>query len=115
MANDNLRIRIALDSVSANLRIADDDGKVLYANQGLLNTLRQIEPELRQQQPNFAIDKFVGSNIGSFYEDPAAVLKAFRELQGTRQNELNIGGRIYNVVTNPIINDRGRPGRRGMD
>lgn len=107
VANDNLRIRIALDCVSANLRIADNDGKVLYANKGLLNTLRQIEPELRKQQPNFAIDKFIGSNIGSFYQDPAAVLKAFRELQGTRQSELDIGGRIYNVVTNPIINERG--------
>lgn len=108
IANDNLRIQIALDCVSANLRIADDDGLVLYANKGLLTTLRQIEPDLREQQPGFTVDNFVGSNIGAFYPDADAALKALRELQSTRQTELEIGGRIYNVITNPIINDRGQ-------
>jgi methyl-accepting chemotaxis protein len=108
IGNDNLRIRIALDCVSANLRIADDAGTVLYANKGLLTTLRQIEPGLREQQPNFSVDKFVGSNIGAFYQDAAAALKTLRELSATRQGELEIGGRIYNIITNPIINDRGQ-------
>ena len=108
IANDNLRIQIALDCVSANLRIAGDDGTVIYANKGLLTTLRQIEPALRLQQPNFSVDKFVGSNIGAFYQDAAATLKSLRELQSTRQTELEIGGRIYNVITNPIVNERGQ-------
>ncbi len=107
IANDNLRIRIALDCVSANLRIADDDGTVIYANKGLLSTLRQIEPGLREQQPDFTVDGFVGSNIGGFYQDPAAALKSLRELQGTRRTELDIGRRIYSIITNPIINERG--------
>ena len=106
VANDNLRIRIALDASSSNLRIADDAGDVIYANKGLLTTLRQIEPGMRERQPNFSADTFIGSNIGAFYADPAAALKTLRELQATRQVEMEIGGRIFNVVTNPIINDR---------
>ncbi|MDP3539364.1 MAG: methyl-accepting chemotaxis protein [Azonexus sp.] len=108
IANDNLRIQIALDCVSSNLRIADDDGTVIYANKGLLTTLRQIEPGMRQRQPGFSVETFIGSNIGNFYPDPAAALKTLRELQGTRNTELDIGGRIYNVVTNPIVNDLGQ-------
>jgi methyl-accepting chemotaxis protein len=108
VANDNLRIRIALDCVSANLRIADDDGLVIYANKGLLTTLRGIETNLREKIPGFGVDRFIGSNIGEFYEDPAAALKTLRELQTTRNTEMNIGGRIYNVITNPIINERGQ-------
>jgi methyl-accepting chemotaxis protein len=107
IANDNLRIRIALDCVSANLRIADDNGEVIYANKGLLNTLRQIEPGLREQQPTFSVDGFVGSNIGVFYPDPQAAIRSLRELQSTRQSELDIGRRTYNIITNPIINERG--------
>jgi methyl-accepting chemotaxis protein len=90
------------------LRIADDDGKVIYANRGLLNTLRNIEMGMRERQPGFSVDTFIGSNIGAFYPDPGAALKALRELQTTRQTELDIGGRLFNVVTNPIINDRGQ-------
>lgn len=108
IANDNLRIRIALDCVTSNLRIADDEGTVLYANRGLQETLRRIEPALKQQQPNFSVDRFVGSNIGDFYQDPQAALRTLRELQTTRSTEMEIGGRIYNVVTNPIINSRGQ-------
>ncbi|WP_281349786.1 methyl-accepting chemotaxis protein [Dechloromonas hortensis] len=108
LANDNLRIRIALDCVSANLRIADDDGTVIYANRGLLNTLRSIEDGLRQKQPDFSVDRFIGSNIGSFYDNPAAALQSLRELQQTRSTEMDIGGRIYNVLTNPIVNERGQ-------
>lgn len=107
VANDNLRIRIALDCVSSNLRIADDDGVVLYANKGLQSTLRRIEPAMRERQPGFSVDRFVGSNIGDFYADPKAALRSLRELQGTRNTEMEIGGRIFNVVTNPIVNDRG--------
>jgi methyl-accepting chemotaxis protein len=108
IANDNHRVRIALDCVSANLRIADDDGMVIYANKGLLSTLRQIEPGLRAQQLGFSVDGFVGSNIGAFYQDPEAALKSLRELQGTRRTELDIGGRIYDIITNPIINEHGQ-------
>jgi methyl-accepting chemotaxis protein len=108
IANDNLRIRIALDCVSANLRIADDDGTVIYANKGLLKTLRQIEPGLREQQPGFTVDGFVGSNIGVFYKDPVAALQGLRELRETRQTQLDIGRRIYSIITNPIINERGQ-------
>lgn len=108
IANDNLRINIALDCVNSNLRIADDAGTVLYANRGLRETLRRIEPALRLQQPNFSVDRFVGSNIGDFYPDPQAALRTLRELQTTRCTEMEIGGRIYNVITNPIINSRGQ-------
>jgi methyl-accepting chemotaxis protein len=107
-ANDNLRIQIALNCVSSNLRIAEDDGTVIYANRGLLNTLKQIESGMKERQPGFSVEKFVGSNIGDFYPDREAALKTLRELQITRQTELEIGGRIYNVITNPIVNDRGQ-------
>ncbi len=107
VANDNLRVRIAFDCVNANLRIADMDGTVLYANKGLLDMLRRIEPNLRAQQPGFSVDRFVGSNIGNFYADPQSALRGLRELTGMRTVEMEIGGRIFNVVTNPIINERG--------
>jgi methyl-accepting chemotaxis protein len=108
VANDNLRIQIALDCVNSNLRIAGDDGTVIYANRGLLNTLRSIEPGMRERQPGFSVATFVGSCIGDFYPDREAALKSLRELQTTRQTELDIGGRTYNVITNPIVNDRGQ-------
>jgi methyl-accepting chemotaxis protein len=107
IANDNLRIKIALDCVTSNLRIANDEGVVLYANRGLQNTLRKIEPAMRESLPTFSVDRFVGSNISDLYPDPKGVLLSLRELQGTRTTEMQMGGRIFSVVTNPIVNERG--------
>jgi methyl-accepting chemotaxis protein len=107
VSNDNLRIRIALDCASSNLRIADDTGLVVYANKGLLDTLRQIEPALQVSQPGFTVDGFVGSNIGVFYADHQAFLRETHELTGTRKTEMKIGGRVFSVLTNPIVNERG--------
>ncbi len=107
VSNDNRRIRIALDCASSNLRIADESGQVVYANRGLLDTLRQIEPALQVTQPGFTVEGFVGSNIAAFYPDRPGILKEFCELQGTRITEMIIGGRTFNVITNPIVNERG--------
>lgn len=72
VADENLRIREALDAVTTNVRIADNNGKVLYANKTLLETLRRTESEIRKKVPQFSAEQFVGSDITVFYDDPAA-------------------------------------------
>ncbi|MGB4468853.1 MAG: PAS domain-containing protein, partial [Azovibrio sp.] len=107
VADENLRVRNALDFVSGNIRIADNDGRVIYANRGLLQTLKAIEGPLRESLPGFSVASFVGSSIGVFYENPDEALARLRQLEGTRKTEMNIGGRTYLVITNPIVNDKG--------
>uniref|UniRef100_UPI0026EBE533 methyl-accepting chemotaxis protein n=1 Tax=Azovibrio restrictus TaxID=146938 RepID=UPI0026EBE533 len=107
VADENLRVRNALDFVSGNIRIADNDGRVIYANRGLLRTLQAIESSLASRIPGFSAAHFVGSNIGVFYDDPAEAVARLRQLDTTRQVEMEIGGRIYQVITNPIFNAQG--------
>ncbi|MBN8475625.1 methyl-accepting chemotaxis protein [Sulfuritalea sp.] len=102
-ADETLRVKIALDNVSTPVRIANPEGRVIYANRKLLETLRRIEPQLKAQNANFSVDGFVGSSIGTLYADPDAALKRLSALETTVQTEMDIGGRTYRVITNPVF------------
>lgn len=108
IADENLRIREALDSVTTNVRIADPNGKVLYANKTLLDTLRRTEADIRKTLPQFSADRFVGSDITMFYDDPEAALQRLAALSSTVTSDIVIGGRLYRLTTSPIVNEAGQ-------
>jgi methyl-accepting chemotaxis protein len=103
----NARVKTALDSVSLPVRIADVDGKLIYINQALQNTLRQSAEGFRQQIPGFDPEKVVGGSIGMFYADPPAALARLRNLSAMAQTRLNLGGRMYDLTTTPVMAENG--------
>jgi methyl-accepting chemotaxis protein len=102
-ADEMARVMSALDYVSTPVRIADPKGTVIYANKSMLEALRRIEQVLQAQNPNFKVETFVGSSIGSLYADPAAALQRLSSLTSTVQTEMDIGGRTYRVLTSPVM------------
>ena len=105
-AEEMTRVKIALDCVGTPVRIADPSGRVIYANNAMTDTLRRIEPVLKQQNPSFSVDTFVGSSIGNLYADPQAALTRLANLNETSRSEMEIGGRTYRVVTSPVFTDK---------
>ena len=109
VSDENLRIKIGLDCVSSPVRIADSDGRIIYANKALLKAVADMEDVLRDYIPGFSADKLVGSDVGVFYrEDREEAIARLKELVDTRRAEMSIGNRVYLVTTNPIVNDRGQ-------
>ena len=102
-AQTNLRVRMALDSVSLPVRIADDMGTVIYINPALQHTLRQNAEGFRRQIPGFDPERFVGSSVGMLYSDPQAALQRMKALQGMARSRANFGGRLYDLVTTPVL------------
>ncbi len=107
VANENRRIRLALDNVSLPVRIAEDDGTVVYINHALRDTLQRNVAGFRQQIPGFEPDKMVGASIGMFYADPQAALGRLRNLTGTTRTQLKLGGRMYDLTTTPVLSESG--------
>jgi methyl-accepting chemotaxis protein len=107
VAQENRRIRLALDNVTVPVRIADDDGTVIYVNHALKATLQTNATGFRQQIAGFDPDKVVGSSIGQFYADPAAAVARLRQLTQPARSRLNLGGRMYDLTTTPVLSDDG--------
>ena len=102
-ASSNLRIRIALDNVSLPVRIAADDGTILYMNTALHDVLRRDREAFARHMPGFDPDKMIGSSIGAFYADSQAALARLRNLNGTTQSQLELGGRMYALTTTAVL------------
>ncbi|MBB1074437.1 CZB domain-containing protein [Rhodoferax sp. 4810] len=107
VAQENRRIRLALDHVGQPVRIADDDGQVIYMNHALRATLQRNVEGFRRQIPGFDPDKVVGNSIGMFYADPAAAVARLRALTSTARTRLPLGGRMYDLTTTPVLTEEG--------
>jgi len=106
-ASFNARVKSALDNVSLPVRIADDDGTVIYINHALQATLRKYQDGFRKQIPGFDPDRIVNGSVGVFYADPQAALARLRNLSGMTHSRLTLGGRQYDLSTTPVIGNGG--------
>jgi methyl-accepting chemotaxis protein len=107
IAADNLRVRNALDHVSLPVRIADEDGTIVYINHALRETLRANQEGFRKQIPGFDPEKVLHGNVGMFYADPPAALQSLHALTTTASSRLDLGGRSYDLTTTPVLSDAG--------
>jgi methyl-accepting chemotaxis protein len=69
-ADENLRIKIALDNVSTGVMIANGERTIIYANKSVKTILKGAESAIRQQLPNFDAENMVGVNIDTFHKNP---------------------------------------------
>ncbi|RTL47657.1 MAG: PAS domain S-box protein, partial [Rhodocyclaceae bacterium] len=106
-ADEMTRIKIALDNATVPVRIADEHGKVIYANRRMLETLGRIEPELKSRNSSFSVASFVGSSIGNVVANPTEYLTKLAALASTVVTEMEIGGRIFKVTTTPVADAAG--------
>lgn len=106
-AAENTRIRVALDHVTSNVRITDAEGWVVYANKALRENLRLLEGAIQQRIPEFSANNFIGMDITRFYDNPEQVRQLIRTLDRTRNTQMEIGGRIWDVITNPVLDAHG--------
>ncbi|MDL5032267.1 methyl-accepting chemotaxis protein [Pelomonas sp. APW6] len=107
-AAENLRIRQALDVAAMPVRIADNAGTIVYANEALMSVLRRDEAAFRAELPGFDASRVVGGSIGMFYRDPRAAIERLSALRETVQSTMVLGGRTYDVTTSPIRDAQGQ-------
>ncbi len=107
VANENLRIKIALDNVSANVMMADPERRIIYVNKAVEGMFRTAESAIKTQLPHFDAGKLMGANIDFFHKNPAHQANLLSSFTSTYRSTLNIGGRTMTVVANPVLNERG--------
>jgi methyl-accepting chemotaxis protein len=107
LANNNLRVRIGLDSVTTSVTVADQDRNIIYFNKAAENLLRKAESDIRKELPNFSVNSLMGANIDVFHKNPEHQKKLLEELKQRISAKINIGGRSLVVIANPVINDKG--------
>ncbi|MDO9596773.1 MAG: methyl-accepting chemotaxis protein [Azoarcus sp.] len=101
------RVKNALDGASVNVMIASTDGKIVYANQSVLDMMKRAEPHLREALPSFSADKITGSSIDDFHRNPQHQRKLLAQLKSTYRTEITVAGQVFRLVANPITGQDG--------
>jgi methyl-accepting chemotaxis protein len=107
VANENARIKQALDSVTTNAMIADPDGNIVYMNQAVTGMLRNVESDLRKALPGFNVDKVLGANFDIFHKNPAHQRNLLAALKTVYKTQIEIAGKTFTLIANPVANSNG--------
>lgn len=108
-SNENKLQGLALENSSTCFMIADNMRNIVYANKAVLKLLAEAESDIRKDLPQFSVEKVIGSNIDIFHKNPAHQQKMLEQLSGTHTAEISVGGRIFKLVLNPLIDKNGLP------
>jgi methyl-accepting chemotaxis protein len=107
IADENTRVKLALDACGANTMIANSDFDIIYMNKAVEDMMSNAEADIRTELPSFFASKVMGSNIDIFHKNPAHQRNMVGNLTSTYSTEILVGGRTFGIVVNPINNEQG--------
>ncbi len=107
IAQENARVKVALDSCTANVMVANNDFDIIYMNDAVLNMMRTGEADIRKDLTGFDTNKRLGGSIDRFHKNPAHQRSMLEALTTTYQGRINVGGRSFDLIANPITNEQG--------
>lgn len=110
VANENARVKQALDSVSANVMIADPDFNLIYMNEAVQTMMRNAESDIRKDLPAFDSSKLLGANIDVFHKNPSHQRHMVGAMSSTYRTEIVVGGRTFSLIASPVSVDGNRIG-----
>jgi len=106
-AEENARVRAALDNVSSNVMVADPNFKIIYTNTAVRSMLNEAEVDIRKDLPQFSSSSIMGSSIDVLSKNPGADRRLYQDLRGANTSEVTLGRRTFKVVANPVTDSRG--------
>ncbi len=106
VANEALRIKVALDVTSNSVMVADPDGVIVYCNTAVLEMMRGAEADIRKDLPSFTANSILGSNFDIYHKNMAHQRNLLAGLKGMHRAQIMVGGRTFKLVASPIVNER---------
>lgn len=108
ISDENLRVKIALDSICTGVMVADNDRNIVYINKPAIDILGKTEADIRRLKPDFALTNLEGTNIDDFHQSPAHQAQLLSSLTNTYKAAISLGDRSMVVTANPMFNSQGQ-------
>jgi methyl-accepting chemotaxis protein len=106
-AEMNAAFKGALDNLLSNVMVADHDLNIIYLNNTVQAMLTDAQGDIRADLPQFDAARVLGSSIDSFQKSPGQ-RGLLPELDQSFTSELELGGRTFRIVANPMRNTQGK-------
>jgi methyl-accepting chemotaxis protein len=106
--DDALRVKIALDGITSNVMVADNERNIIYLNPAVVSMMQHAESDIRKALPKFDASKLLGANMDLFHKNPAHQQQLLGALSSTFRSEIHIGACTFYLIANPISDEHGQ-------
>ncbi|MBN3564070.1 methyl-accepting chemotaxis protein [Aliamphritea spongicola] len=100
------RIKVALDNVSSNVMLANNEGEIIYCNDAVIQMMSNAEADIREQLPDFDARALVGANFDIFHENPEHQRRMLAALTSTHNSQIKVASRTFNLIANPVVDEQ---------
>ncbi|NVK18300.1 MAG: HAMP domain-containing protein [Methylocystaceae bacterium] len=102
-AEENYRIRVALENASTNVMVANADREIIFTNKALQDMMNQAEGEIAKDIPGFVANQILGGSLDRFHRNATVQAEVLEKLQDEHPFHLKLGNRSFDCVLNPIV------------
>lgn len=106
-ATEMLYLKFALDSISSNIMVSDNDRKIVYLNLAVQTMLKEAQPRLQKVLPQFDADKVLGMNMDIFHTNSAHQKQLLEGLTSPFESNIVVAGYSFRLISSPIKDTRG--------
>ncbi len=107
LAAANLRIRQALDNVSAPVTVSDADNRLIYMNSAAAQMFRDMAPILKHSHPDYDPEQLIGAGVGGLFDDRQVQTDYARKLERDTDYDVDMAGRKLRLTASPVYDDDG--------
>ena len=107
VAQENQRIKQALDNVSTNTMIADSNRTIVYINKSVHTMLKSRERAIQEVLPNFRADHLIGESMDVFHKNPAHQRGLLEGLNQTHRAQIQVADLHFGLTANPVYDENG--------
>ena len=106
-SDNDLRFRVALDSSSAAIMLADVEGVITFCNRTALKLFEEIGDDVRKVTPDFKVENLVGSSIAMFHRKDRGGSARSHLPDAPHASTIEIGRRRMGISAYPIVSADG--------
>ncbi len=106
-AANALRVKQALDNVSANVMVADVGNDIIYMNHALKAMFKSTQDDIRKDIPDFNTESLMGENVDCLEQNTDSQKQWLGGLKETFKSSLVVGGQHLDVIADSVITEAG--------
>lgn len=108
-ARRSTRLEAGLDNLNSYIMIADQAGTITYFNDSLKNYLKELEPEIQKEIPDFTLDKLLGKSVACLFEKNQHIMQSLISMNQSELFKFEFFGAQLQLQLSPITDAENHP------
>ncbi|WP_135078271.1 methyl-accepting chemotaxis protein [Terasakiella sp. SH-1] len=108
IAEENYRIRAALDNATTCIMVANSERDIVYMNPSVQHMLDVAEADIKKSIPHFDARNVLGQSIDIYHKNPKHQADMLSKLENIFKTRMMMGDRTFELTAAPVKDQEGK-------